>query len=595
MVYDSCNRTRLCRSRGPIFVACVVIAVPLVFGAGPELHQPRPDRLILVEPGPIEQAVLYTDGSMIKLETETVWRYMCGSNTADLTIEDMRTHVQRIQAGFAEGRNDNPPAAASGAGLNIVWSIGGGLSAEAQTALETAAQYIEGQFGDPITVTILVQMINFGNPNIIGSTGSFFAGAPDWSTVRSALINDMDGDDTIQDFLPSGSTIPVRYNASSSTVTNETRVWFTKANFNAAIGASPGTAAQMSFNSQFNFDFDPSNGVSGMDFQSVVVHEVGHALGFTSRTAFQDNDINALDIFRFQNTDGTGDYNPDTEVEFGTTARTVDFNNLNDDVNSDLISAEYRMEDGSPWQASHFRQSVSAIMDPTIAFGQTFFPNFFRTPDLNMFDAIGYDFPALPPPSVPPFPDGTPKNRYISFLPDNGDFETAFQVEITAGPGSLGVLGWAGEPDAEGRSVIVDQAFYTADWTDPVHVGDCGIVPVATYEVRGIILGFDEGNPDFFSSALEISTIPQPALKFWADSVGELVGSVWSGPNGVTNFQDVVAVLQTFSTVATAPPKTWADIHPETPNRIVNIDDVFNTILAFQGAQYPFSNPSDCP
>ena len=132
MGYDSSSCLSLCRSRGPIFVACVVLAAPLAFAAGPELHQPQPDRLILVEPGPIEQAVLYADGSHINLESETVWRYMCGSTVADLTIEDMRTHVQRIQAGFAEGRTDNSRSAASGAGLNIVWSIGGGLSAEAQ-------------------------------------------------------------------------------------------------------------------------------------------------------------------------------------------------------------------------------------------------------------------------------------------------------------------------------------------------------------------------------------------------------------------------------------------------------------------------------
>lgn len=568
-----------------------------MFAADLELHQPQPDRLILVEPGPIEQAVLYADGSSINLESETVWRYMCGSNTADLTIEDMRTHVQRIQAGFAEARNDDPPAAASSeTGLNIVWSIGTGLSTEARAALETAAQYIERQFGDPITVTISVQMINFGNPGIIGSTGSYYAGAPDWSTTRTGLIDDMDGDDTIQDFLPSGTTIPVRYNASSDTVTNETRVWFTKANFNAAIGSSPGSAASMSFNSQFNFDFDPSNGVSigSTDFQSVVVHEVGHALGFVSAADFRNNDIEALDIFRFQNTDGLGDHNPDTEAEFGTTARTVDFNNLNDDATSDLISAQYRMEDGSPYQASHFRTSVSAIMDPNIGAGQTFFPNFFRSADLDMFDAIGYDYPALPQPSVPLLPDGAPKNRYISFLPENGDFETAFQVEITDGPGALGVLGWAGEPDAEGHSAIIDQAFYTADWPDPVHVGDCEIVPVATYEVRGIILGFDEENPDHFSPSREISTIPQPGAKFWADVAGELLGS-WTPPNGVTNFQDVFSILQTFSVDPFAPPKTWTDLHPETPNRIVNIDDVLQAILAFQGFSYPWSQPSNCP
>jgi hypothetical protein len=51
------------------------------------------------------------------------------------------------------------------------------------------------------------------------------------------------------------------------------------------------------------------------------------------------------------------------------------------------------MSDGSPYQMSHFREQSPNIglMDPAIGYGQTFYPNFFKTSDLTMFDAIGYD------------------------------------------------------------------------------------------------------------------------------------------------------------------------------------------------------------
>jgi hypothetical protein len=51
------------------------------------------------------------------------------------------------------------------------------------------------------------------------------------------------------------------------------------------------------------------------------------------------------------------------------------------------------MSDGSPHQMSHFREQTANIglMDPALAPGQTFYPAYFSTADLTMFDAIGYD------------------------------------------------------------------------------------------------------------------------------------------------------------------------------------------------------------
>src|SRR5207247_2988757 len=116
--------------------------------------------------------------------------------------------------------------------------------------------------------------------------------------------NGMHHNDVIQNYLPSGSTIPVRYNGSSATVTNETRVFWTLANFRATVGSVSGAAADMIFSSNFNWDYDPSNGVSGYSFQDVLIHETGHVLGFDSGIDFRINDIEAMDIYRFQRSNG---------------------------------------------------------------------------------------------------------------------------------------------------------------------------------------------------------------------------------------------------------------------------------------------------
>jgi hypothetical protein len=153
----------------------------------------------------------------------------------------------------------------------------------------------------------------------------------------------------------------------------------------------------MQFSTSFAWDYNPSNGVpaNAFSFQDVIIHETCHALGFTSGVDFRNSDIEALDLLRFRRTDGTAsaDFNPDTTAEFTIRPRWAVFNNPNDDVNSDIISGEFPMSDGSPNQASHFRDQTPpiGIMDPTLGYGQTFYPEFFRTPDLVMLDAIGYD------------------------------------------------------------------------------------------------------------------------------------------------------------------------------------------------------------
>ena len=42
-------------------------------------------------------------------------------------------------------------------------------------------------------------------------------------------------------------------------------------------------------------------------------------------------------------------------------------------------------------------------------------------------------------------------------------------------------------------------------------------------------------------------------------------------------------------------PRTWLDVEPEEPNRIVNFNDVLQLVPAFTGQPYPFGDPANCP
>lgn len=349
--------------------------------------------LTYVIPDKPELSSLYFDGNQIEVQTEERWRFMCGSDLTGLTFADLKAIADAHRAKFddviiIDGNT-------RGAGIDIIFSTDSSVPAGALSGFALAETYIEGLFSDPITVSVTCSFANLGS-GVIGATGSFYVSGVSWTNSRNGLTGGKDADDTIQDFLPTGTTIPVRFNGSSSTITNQSTVSWTRANYRAAVGTASGSAGSMTYNSTFSFDYDPSNGVSGTSFVDVVCHETGHALGFTS--AADGSGFEALDIYRFQRTAT----NPSTTAEFQTFSRLVDFNNPNDDANSDLVTVEYRMSDGDPYQASHFREQIPNIglMDPAISGGVTFYPNYFKASDIAMFDAIGYNYPACTAPII---------------------------------------------------------------------------------------------------------------------------------------------------------------------------------------------------
>ncbi|NOX57859.1 MAG: hypothetical protein GXP29_03255 [Planctomycetes bacterium] len=396
---------------GRFFVASVAVASPVLAqqqapddagGVKPEVGQilaehdgPLP---MYVEQGPTLTSTLYVDGSRIQVPTTVTTRCSCFNDPGQVTLADLKQAVQQVEQIRAQGDiiMVNDRGAERGAGLNIVFAVAGGPPANVLTAIEEAAVYVESQFSDPITVNLNLTWANIGGLAFTQNVNAITS----YSVARSGLINGMDADDSIQNFLPSGPTIPVRYNGNSATVTNENQITFAKDNFRATIGSFGGSSSSISINSTVSYDFDPSNGIvfSQFSFQDILLHEMGHALGFTSATDtnafFGSTDMEALDIFRFQRTDGVSDLNPDTFAEFQTTPRTVDQNTPPDDANVDIIDFEYRMADGNPNQASHFREQSPniGVMDPIIANGETTFPDQYKESDINMLDAIGWDF-----------------------------------------------------------------------------------------------------------------------------------------------------------------------------------------------------------
>ena len=129
-------------------------------------------------------------------------------------------------------------------------------------------------------------------------------------------------------------------------------------------------------------------------------------------------------------------------------------------------------------------------------------------------------------------------------------------------------------------------------WTEsPVFIGDCEIIPQATYDGRATAT--PPGGP--FSADEVFYTILRPGDKCWGDVVGEWTGAVWTPPNQVVNMTDIMAAVFFFQHAPNEPFKPWVEVDDQGPNMVVNFGDIQQLVLAFKGAPYPFSNPGACP
>jgi hypothetical protein len=292
---------------------------------------------------------------------------------------------------------------------------------DAKNAFIVAANRWEALISTPINVVIDVDYgttffgTPYGDPNILGQTGSRDL-ASSYSTVRQKLIakSPSAAEAQLYNALPA-TAVPVELN---STTTSTSTIVMTRANARAldlAANISSDatvTDAQIGFNSAFGFDFNPDDGIATgkTDFDSVVTHEIGHALGFISESGGgSTSDMSIWDMFRFRpgtvSTSNLGAVTTAARV-MSAGGTQVFFDNQASTVQATLGVQELGLSTGGPKgdasggdgrQSSHWKDDgilvggvrgpYIGIMDPTIASGVR---RALTDNDVKAIDSFGY-------------------------------------------------------------------------------------------------------------------------------------------------------------------------------------------------------------
>lgn len=329
------------------------------------------------------------DGTPVESTRRRVWKPTCMHGFApQLDVAALEAQIAQRGKPVAVVSGDNPVRS----GVQVVFNLFGDVNAQNTAGLQDVADYYAAQILDNVTITIDV----FLDPGNFGGTGVDFL-EMDYTAYRAALIADLDPDDTVENLLPTG-TLPVRF-AFGGPVTQESRVVVCAANMRA-LGLSPSAAPDASIFVGSELDWDPSDGIGQPgqfgDFsgQDIMVHEVGHAIGFINVNEFGTPLPTALDAYRFAE---VGAENPTNDAEFTAFPRAlfIGSTNANQQHVLDVRSAEYLMSNASDFQASHFRENFSFTpigrMDPAIAATETTGPDYLLDSDRDAFDAIGWD------------------------------------------------------------------------------------------------------------------------------------------------------------------------------------------------------------
>ena len=307
----------------------------------------------------------------------------------------------------------------AGTNLTIVLRATANLdsNAPAKAAFLRAAAKWEAVVTSPITIYLDADYgpDNFGSPwssGVLGATSSPSQNF-NYSTTRNQLISvaNSSAKSTTYQLLPTNS-VPVETSSGNANATSVS----VSHSIARAIGLLPATAqptdtaSRIGFNSATNFDFDRTNGINFglIDFEAVAIHEIGHALGFTSRSGASTNTPAMWDLYRFRSTVNNATFTTANRV------MVIGGTELNSQYYFVPNENQLGLSDGGPSgstdnnadgnQSSHWRQAsknggvLIGIMDPRIPNGtqRDIMPN-----DVNALGIFGYGSTAVAQPSPP--------------------------------------------------------------------------------------------------------------------------------------------------------------------------------------------------
>ncbi len=301
----------------------------------------------------------------------------------------------------------------------------------AEIGFRIATDYWSSVLTNDVTVRLEIGY-NALAPNVIGSTGSTRYGASTAAIYQQLAVT---GDSRL-DAIAANNMMPLTFAGGLQGITsgyvdavNKIGIDTTMRVFDAddsannlVMGVNGATLkalgftgfdplrrdAQVNFSSNFAFDFDPTDGIGTgrMDFIGVAIHEIGHALGFTSGVDIYDNPLNAaanlngaagvfttLDLFRYSQdpTNALSGDAPVLDLAVGSPAYFSIDGGRSQLFGNALFSTGRNFGDGQ--QASHFKDlggctGQIGIMDPNFCRQQL---GEVTATDLAAFDAMGWN------------------------------------------------------------------------------------------------------------------------------------------------------------------------------------------------------------
>jgi hypothetical protein len=291
--------------------------------------------------------------------------------------------------------------------------------------------------------------------------------------------------------------------------------------------SSFGLPPAIGLNSKSSFDFDPADGVAPdkLDFEAIVLHEIGHILGFVSCVGQQELDSSIdvessiWDLFRVRSDSIKGG--------FGSLQRILSSGGEQSfyagDATTPLSTGRPDGAGGDGRESSHWKDDsllgrYLGVMDPTIGPGEHYF---ITDSDTAVLDAIGYRaISTAGPPNLIPLVSGQPqKGGMIAPPPNTGVLShLQYSIDVPSGASYLKIE-LNGDQDVDlfvrfGER-IVNQGFHPE--SDYVSAGKSGseaitITASSTPPLRAgtyfiAIANFGPGDADFTVSATVIGGV----------------------------------------------------------------------------------------